>query len=111
MSHTPGPWKIDNHPVMDDDGIPVICIWGPDGEGFGRVGMAYAECGYEDDLLDNALAQAAAPELLEACELAEKILSEQIEIVCGAGWSKNITEKDREDIYKLRSAIAKAKGE
>lgn len=69
--HTPGPWEVDwndedNIPVFlfeNDD--PVICIWGPDGQGYGRVAMAYAETG---NAIPNARLIAAAPDLLEALE-------------------------------------------
>lgn len=48
MKHTPGPWIVDPHGRSDDDdGTPTIVIFGPEGAGFGRVGVAYAEIGLE----------------------------------------------------------------
>ena len=69
MMHTKGPWTIDrNGKLTDFDGIPTIFIFGADGQGYGRVAMAYAESGRVDELEPNARLIAAAPELLEAME-------------------------------------------
>jgi hypothetical protein len=68
MIHTSEPWITDNEIVMDDDGIPCILIYGPDGPGNGRVAMAYAECGNEQELKGNANLITVAPELKKVCQ-------------------------------------------
>jgi hypothetical protein len=71
---TKGPWIAGKEIQLDDDGIQTVPIFGPEGPGWGRVGTAYAEIGRDDELWPNARLQAAAPELLNACELARNMI-------------------------------------
>ena len=73
LNYTQGDWSVDREDgeivvVNDDDGVDTILIFGPRGQGYGRVAMAYAECGRVDELEGNAKLLALAPKLLEMCE-------------------------------------------
>ena len=70
---TPAPWIYDEHIHNDCESIECIPIYGPNGEGTGRVAQAYAECGREDELRGNAQLIAAVHDLLE---LAHQIILE-----------------------------------
>ena len=100
-THTPGPWKADPNRIFDYEGIFTVFIWGPNGDGFGRVAMTYAEYGNEDELMPNAYLIAAAPDLLEA---AQRLLNLEDE-------SGGRAFPTKDDIAFARLAIAKAKGE
>lgn len=89
--YTPGPWVLfrankctEQETVRNKKGVFI----------------ARVESSTEDDLVGNANAQliAAAPDLLEALELADALLS-------GANMNKNVVEK------KVKSALKKARGE
>ena len=103
--YTPNPWIADEFILQDDDGILTIFIWGPEGEGYGRVGQAYAECGHEDELRPNAILQAAAPELLEALEA---FVREHDCEACAMGDDDSLCECKL--CVPARAAIAKARG-
>lgn len=101
--HTPGPWHI----VIDDDGNPLsgrpmvaaapeldcaIVHW----DGF--IQKYWRSARGDKEIHANARLIAAAPDLLEALELADAALS-------GANMNMQVVER------KVRAAIAKAKGE
>lgn len=71
--HTPE-WSIDaNGPIKDQEGVECLVIWGPEGEGFGRVAMIYDEVVDGRGMLEKARLITQAPALLEALEdLAEQ---------------------------------------
>jgi hypothetical protein len=116
MSHTPGPWVFNGHhiygPKHEDSKHPN-----------GRVFVASVARGAHraDPLLDGGADRfgfdseadvrliAAAPDLLEALELARQFLSNGIEL----GYIRLPDEGDpaRETLKVIEAAIAKAKGE
>lgn len=86
MKHTPGPWRIDpdNFNVYSD----------------GLLAQVYGHT-HNGERLANAQLIAAAPELLETLEMAQKAIKGGCE-----------TENDRQGLLDIISAImAKAKGE
>ena len=94
MSHTPGPWRwkleeFGSYRLIAKDGTKVADDGSADGEYGGWM---------NDPKEPNARLIAAAPDLLEALELAHAMLS-------GANMNVNVVEK------KVRAAIAKARGE
>jgi len=65
MTHTPGPWTIDDTgPHEFEEGHVELNIWGPDGAYFGAIAAIRND--YSGDMDSNARLIAAAPELLEA---------------------------------------------
>jgi len=85
--HTPGPWSTDlsKYPpkVISPTGADVATCWGPAGP----------------QARSNARLQAAAPDLLAACQRAA------FQLTNGPIWP-------RDDIYReLRAAVRKARGE
>ncbi len=96
-NHTSGPWVLSNV-VMDNDreGTYVI-VFCPDGVGYGRVAMVFAECGREEELHHNARLIAAAPELLDA-------LTELAKCHIEGGF----VQPDKDVLYAANDAIAKA---
>ena len=82
-AHTPGPWVVDGSRVRGSGGRDWVCETSPGG----RFSKSVRE---ENDA--DARLIAAAPDLLAACETAERLLLD------GVG---------RE---KVRAAIAKARG-
>ena len=71
MNPTSGPWKKDTQSFVEENSeSPYIVIFGPDGPGFGRVAMVFAELGREDELEPNATLVAASPALLKVYEEA-----------------------------------------
>lgn len=112
MSHTPGPWVMDDQKFIDREDIPTIMIFGPDGLGFGRVAHAYAECGREDELWPNARLIAAAPLLLQRLEEAWKAINSLPEDAMGSASNKEgMTWAVRDELlYYMGVAIREAKG-
>lgn len=106
MTHTPGPWTTHGpspgHQIrnMDDGGDYAIINDGKIiAEAFHRVG----ETRYEDAKA-NARLIAAAPNLLEACEIGLQI----------AKWTAQVRNAPKalaKDIETIEAAIAKAKKE
>jgi len=88
--HTPRPWKLDPDPVTynADKDEQLYVVDGPD------WGFIVAT----DLRLGDARLIAAAPEMLEALELADAML-------CGANMDKSAIGR------KINAALAKAKGE
>lgn len=91
--HTPGPWLVDCGYIyaacqMDENGMtrqrPLAEVTG--------------DQDHEDHYYENCRLIAAAPDLLEALELADCLLS-------GANMNRAVVER------KVRAAIAKATGE
>lgn len=71
MNPTSGPWEKDTQSFVEENSeSPYIVIFGPDGPGFGRVAMVFAELGREDELEPNATLVAASPALLKVYEEA-----------------------------------------
>lgn len=89
MSHTPGPW-----PYRWRGGF--IRIVGSDGDDIARMHPALRN-------EDNARLISAAPDLLEAAKVAEKV----IDIL----WISHHANRSDDALEKLRAAIAKAIGE
>lgn len=84
--HTEGPWQVRHEVVIySSDGLTVI----------GSAGTG--NCHREDEIA-NAQLIAAAPDLLEALELADAALS-------GANMNMNVVDR------KVKAAIARARGE
>ena len=100
MKHTPGPWIIDDESFTDLDGSETIVIFTPEGRGYGRVAMVYAEHGRDSELWPNANLIATAPDLLEALEY----------LVLDLENSGEILETDSKRIEFMENAIAKARG-
>jgi hypothetical protein len=75
-SVTKGPWEKDDLVFQDADGIPALMIWGPEGQGAGRVAQVYGETGFpvNENIEANADLIAEAPNLLRACEWAWELL-------------------------------------
>jgi hypothetical protein len=68
---TSGPWIRDIQSFVEEESeSPYIIIFGPDGPGWGRVAMVFAEMGREDELEPNATLIAASPALLRVYEAA-----------------------------------------
>ena len=99
---TPGPWRT--------DGSGIVADW-PDCEGVQLAGMFAThwtgsnaqekefERRINGQTPHNARLIAAAPELLEACKLAKKLLEPEV-----------TKEPDRTIFWKLVNAITKAEG-
>ena len=102
MTHTKGPWEIDDATLLDSEGTRCINVYGTEGQGYGRVAVVYAECGRYDDLLPNARLIASAPELLA-------LLEDYYKACCGDGG--NYFKPDGEFIKETAEAIRKAKGD
>lgn len=101
MTHTPGPWEAGTNPKYNPDRNPSnFYVVRPKGE-FPHGGWI-ADCGYpyDEEREANAYLIAAAPELLEALEWAERAL---------APFSKEPAEKS--GMALIRAAILKAKGQ
>ncbi|MCD8350065.1 MAG: hypothetical protein LUC93_05565 [Planctomycetaceae bacterium] len=96
--HTPGPWKLwdELHPDGDERRPNVVVMPEVADQGSGNK---YA-CVGGGNIDANARLISAAPDLLEACEVAFRAVT-----------SKPTTEKWMNMIDVLRAAIAKAKGE
>ena len=103
MTHTPGPWIKDEKVISDSEGEITMIVFCPDGPGYGRVAQVYAECGRNTELLPNARLIAAAPELLEALEVAIGC----VEYMAGAIDSD---PEDHERLAIVENAIKQAKG-
>lgn len=94
---TPGPWDVARHSPAD-----VVA-----GNAESNLHLASARCGLSNDLtreaaVANARLIAAAPELLEALQLAYRHLN---------GGSDSLTPMEFDRAFKLaRAAIAKATG-
>ena len=68
MTHTPGPWTIDDTgPHEFEEGHVELNIWGPDGAYFGAIAAIRND--YSGDMDSNARLIAAAPKLLEALRM------------------------------------------
>lgn len=87
--HTEGPWEFDQ-----DNGEYPQWVRGAGGEVISGCGC----CGSPNLGIDDAQLIAAAPDLLEALELADAALS-------GANMNMNVVER------KVKAAIARARGE
>ena len=90
MKHTPGPWRI-------EDGARIMPPHNATQLPIAKMGQLQ----HESQIEANARLIAAAPELLEAAELALKVLEQSGMI------TRQLLDADKE----LRAAIAKAKGE
>jgi hypothetical protein len=90
--HTLGPWAI--NPKAS------LCVEGPGGRGVASTGGYFdntSDGAYEIENQANARLISSAPDLLEALELADAVLS-------GLNMNMEVVER------KIRNAIAKAKG-
>jgi len=105
MTHTPGPWEIDeNHVHAKDIHRIALC----DKAYYVRApGQPLVDYGQTES---NARLIAAAPELLEALEGLEGLYDEVIAI-CNDGTLDGSFVETRRSIIATRRAIAKAKGE
>ena len=110
MSHTPGPWRVEN---TSFEPSPVIVGLTEEGPRPGDIlpnnprCRVIAQCkGTDDEGLANARLIAAAPILLEACQEAENTFLEYGE---RAGFPEGAPECWAA-IEALRAAIAKAEG-
>ena len=95
--HTPGPWELIAESVEDSRGNSIAMVTG----GSGRQ---YVEDEVNAECLANACLIAAAPELLEALEMA-LYYYESFRDKSPTG------ETETDDIAIIRAAIRKAKGE
>lgn len=112
MSHTPGPWEI-------QDLAPPINIYGPEREDGTRPWVA--ECGGDEPYNSqtdeaNARLIAAAPDLLEACRRAAGYLQtagEHIDAAVEFGGDVNshaMQDNIERGLADIAAAIAKATG-
>ena len=93
--HTPGPWLI-----AEGDGTFVYAL---NGQGFNRFDIkVQGQKAPLDEMAANARLIAAAPDMLAACELAERFINPHCD-------PENMDS--REAVRVLREAIRKAKGE
>jgi len=119
--HTPGKWRLSKRPGCER--VIIADELDDDGEYYGDMPICFAtsQCVNIDEAYANARLIAAAPELLEALEEAEKTIEADIE-ECrdfregfgkdGCKECKRFNECDRLiRIRKVRFVIAKAKGE
>lgn len=90
MSHTPGPW------VYDSGGFYAQCQLDENGMTYESPIAELLE-GRPDDSKGNALLIAAAPDLLEACEVVAKAME--------------ATQICEPELLVLKAAIDKARGE
>jgi hypothetical protein len=95
MTHTSGPWTV----IEKCEGTQVI-VSGP--EDWVGVALVYGDTDEEAEA--NARLIAAAPELLDAIELAYDLLNTMTTSEYSRGGDANVR-------HVLRTAIAKAKGE
>lgn len=121
--HTPGPWEVYHDKYYDvwsveGGGDVVADLWRLDEETHNRHPH------FEDDCEANARLISALPDLLEACERAEKLISailsfygQGLEVI---NWHLNgepelldnfiDDNSDGTELESIRAAIAKAKG-
>ena len=108
MTHTEGPWKVyDAYDVYGNDGQPesVNCLYV--GTRSGERVIQASRYGYEINMTEaNARLVVAAPDLLEACESAERLCEQlqAVEELFAKSWNVNTVRRI------LQAAIAKAKG-
>ncbi len=99
--HTPGPWNI--NPDFRQDMEQNFHIESPGGT------VCFCSVGWPDDAIAEANAQliAAAPELLAACEMCERIITEIKEVP--GGWDSGANRQNLiASRHYIRDAIAKA---
>ena len=96
MSHTPGPWKITHdYNIMKDNRGIANC------GGYTVNTSNWQEIDEENKANANLIA--AAPDLLEACEVAHSILSKKLK--------RFRSPLEQVAIDKLATAIAKTRGQ
>jgi len=96
MSHTPGPWTVSER-FNPNDSLRMV-VGGPMDAWIAKTTGSHSE--------DNARLIAAAPEMLEALQLAAPILNE----VGYIGQSNWTDEQITKAFHAVRAAIAKATG-
>lgn len=112
MSHSPGPWKArDDYPLRFGGCILSHQIWGEE-----RIGFIESQnCG-EGEANANAQLIAAAPNLLQACKLAEGLIVKEIETMKRSFLpDPNDSEAAEIEVAEIRlqlirAAISKAEG-
>ena len=95
MNHTPGPWRMEQSQKYHS-----IRVVGADNKPVASFGNQARWIGYTQ-MLANARLIAAAPELLEACEMALNTLN---------GLAHFLNDVEQDTIEYLLLAIAKARG-
>lgn len=95
--HTPGPWEISKHGTPAHS--PQFGVYAPNSPWNGVNDLAIVK---DDNAEANAQLIAAAPDLIEACKMAEEFL--RLECDCSE------SDDDGNPLKELRAAIAKAEG-
>ena len=101
--HTPGPWVVG---ITDDNGSEVYTDYTVKGKDRESIATTYCVVAAEGHHEANAHLIAAAPDRLNACEIALRRLNEQNGQVSEEVWNANYPADKA-----LRDAIKKAKGE
>ena len=113
-AHTPGPWQIEPRCCEDDDvEVSIISDYKRLPNGRSQANWI-AECDLQQDNdtnWANARLIAAAPELLEAIELAESILAKISRGTIARAHEMSAVACRQAPLALIRAAIAKAKGE
>lgn len=102
FKYTPGPWIVIDERTTS--GHPIKAIRRGDGKSVYNIAILGDRMPSPAQWQPNAQLIAAAPELLGALELYEMHLQKLRDQI-------GITEAERELLYRIRKAIAKARGE
>lgn len=102
--HTKGPWRVD----QDSERTYIMGVDQP--KGYSQETVTVATLGFRNTK-PNAQLIAAAPELLEALELARSFMVARLAIESSNDPDSNITHHIQELLMDVNEAITKARGE
>lgn len=108
MTHTPGPWIADLITIVDEDGIKCVQIYGPEGQGHGRVAQVYAECGWPEELGHNVQLIAAAPDMFAELQKLRDEFQALFEIANMTGPIETKASAFEKLVTEIDTVIAKA---
>jgi hypothetical protein len=86
---TKRPWFVDKDFCEDGDGIKTMIIFGPEGEGYGRVAQTYSECGHDNETQPNAEFIISAANNWEDALMEIKRLREALTEIAETNWQSD----------------------